>query len=98
MRRDSNRAPSGLRQSRALFYPPDCENIVRRISARKIAAANFSEWHILSAPTLVSAAICVHGNMSYDHSGSVLFQKQRRADKIGAETAPKHAPWKAGLT
>ena len=42
--------------------------------------------------------------MSYVHSGSVLFQKQRlrcaetRADKIGAETAPKHAPLKAGFS
>ena len=36
--------------------------------------------------------------MSYIHSGSVLFQKQRLLwAEHGAETAPKHAPWKAGF-
>ena len=46
---------------------------------------------ILSARTLVSAAICAHGNMSYIHSGSVLFQKQRLlcAEHLETKSAPK---------
>ena len=42
--------------------------------------------------------------MTYVHSGIVFFSKAAlarrvfRADKIGAESAPKHAPWKEGFT
>ena len=60
----------------------------------------------VSARTLIGAVICAHGNMSYTNyvhrpSGSVVFQKQRACsarNKVGAETAQKHAPWKGGLT
>ena len=46
---------------------------------------------ILSAQTLICAAIRACGNMSYVHSVKIFFFK------IGAESTPKHAPWKAGL-